>query len=42
MTFMFKFFVIVQIAYWLHIIPELCFQKLKRKDMSPRIQYSSL
>lgn len=42
MTFMFKFFFIVQIAYWLHIIPELYFQKVKREDMSARIQYSSL
>jgi translocating chain-associated membrane protein 1 len=31
-----------QIAYWLHIIPELYFQKVKREDMSARIQYSSL
>ena len=29
MTFMFKFFYIVQIAYWLHIFPELYFQKVK-------------
>merc|ERR1719412_70203 len=42
MTFMFKFFYIVQIAYWLHIYPELYFQKIKREDMSGRIQYASL
>merc|ERR1719150_976785 len=42
MTFMFKFFFIVQISYWLHIFPELYFQKIKREDMSPRIQYASL
>jgi len=42
MTFMFKFFYIVQIAYWLHILPELYFQKVKREDMAPRIQYSAL
>lgn len=42
MTFMFKFFFIVQIAYWLHIFPELYFQKVKREDMAARIQYASL
>jgi len=42
MTFMFKFFFIVQIAYWLHIFPELYFQRVKREDMGPRIRYASL
>ena len=42
MTFMFKFFYIVQIAYWLHIFPELYFQKVKREDMGARIQYAVL
>lgn len=42
MTFMFKFFYIVQIAYWLHIFPELYFQKIKREDMAPRVKYASL
>jgi len=42
MTFMFKFFFIVQISYWLHIFPELYFQKIKREDMGPRVQYASL
>jgi translocating chain-associated membrane protein 1 len=42
MTFMFKFFYIVQIAYWLHIFPELYFQKVKREDMPARIQYAVL
>lgn len=42
MTFMFKFFFIVQISYWLHIYPELYFQKVKREDMPFRIQYASL
>jgi len=42
MTFMFKFFFIVQISYWLHIFPELYFQKIKREDMGQRIQYASL
>jgi len=42
MTFMFKFFFIVQISYWLHIFPELYFQKVKREDMPARIQYACL
>jgi len=42
MTFIFKFFFIVQIAYWLHIFPELYFQKVKREDMGPRVQYATL
>jgi len=42
MTFMFKFFYIVQIAYWLHVFPELYFQKVKREDMPARIQYATL
>merc|ERR1712012_310823 len=42
MTFMFKFFYIVQIAYWLHVYPELYFQKVKKEDMPARISYASL
>jgi len=41
MTFLFKFFFIIQISYWLHIFPELYFQKTK-KDMPPKIQYATL
>lgn len=42
MTFMFKFFFIVQIAYWLHVFPELYFQRIKKEDMAPKIVYASL
>jgi len=42
MTFLFKFFFIIQISYWLHIFPELYFQKTKKEDMPPKIQYASL
>ena len=42
MSFMFKFFYIVQIAYWLHVFPELYFQKIKREDMGGRVKYASL
>lgn len=42
MTFMFKFFFVVQLAYWLHSYPELYFQKVKREDMPARITYSTI
>ena len=42
MTFMFKFFFIVQIAYWLHSYPELYFQKVKREDMPARVTYATI
>jgi len=42
MTFLFKFFFIIQISYWLHIFPELYFQKVKKEDMPPKIQYATL
>merc|ERR550525_561331 len=42
MTFLFKFFFIIQISYWLHIFPELYFQKTKKEDMPAKIQYACL
>merc|ERR1711931_74520 len=42
MTFLFKFFFIIQISYWLHIFTELYFQKTKKEDMPPKIQYATL
>jgi len=42
MTFMFKFFFIVQIAYWLHSYPELYFQKVKREDVPARVTYATI
>merc|ERR1711990_1048268 len=41
MTFLFKFF-IIQISYWLHIFPELYFQKVKKEEMPAKIQYAIL
>merc|ERR1712004_948374 len=29
-------------SYWLHIFPELYFQKVKRDDWAPKIQYACL
>jgi len=42
MSFMFKFFFLIQMSYWLHCYPELYFQKTKREDMQAKIQYASL
>lgn len=42
LPFLVKFFFIVQIAYWLHCLPELYFQKVKKEEMAGRIQYISL
>merc|ERR1711972_1146740 len=42
MTFMFKFFFIIQIAYWLHVFPELYFQKTKKEDMPAKVQYACM
>lgn len=42
MTFMFKFFFIIQMCYWLHCYPELYFRKTKREEMGARIQYATL
>merc|ERR1712066_900961 len=37
-----KSFLIIQLSYWLHIFPELYFQKVKRDDWAPKIQYACL
>lgn len=42
MTFMFKFFFIIQLSYWLHCYPELYFQKVKREDMAARVSYATI
>lgn len=42
MTFLFKFYFIIQISYWLHIFPELYFQKTKKEEMAEKIQYAVL
>jgi len=42
MSFMFKFFFLVQISYWIHIFPELYFQKVKKDEMPAKIQYACL
>lgn len=42
MSYLFKFYFIVQIAYWIHSYPELYFQKIKREEIVPRLTYSTL
>ncbi|XP_014246752.1 translocating chain-associated membrane protein 1 isoform X2 [Cimex lectularius] len=42
MTFMFKFFYIIQICYWLHTYPELYFQKVKKEDIFDKVSYATV
>uniref|UniRef100_A0A8C4Q1L3 TLC domain-containing protein n=1 Tax=Eptatretus burgeri TaxID=7764 RepID=A0A8C4Q1L3_EPTBU len=37
-----KFFFICQIAYWVHALPELYFQKIKKEDIPRQLQYITL
>uniref|UniRef100_A0A803U1L2 Translocating chain-associated membrane protein n=1 Tax=Anolis carolinensis TaxID=28377 RepID=A0A803U1L2_ANOCA len=42
MFFQVKFFYICQIAYWLHALPELYFQKIRKEDIPRQLQYICL
>lgn len=42
LTYLVKFFMIVQLSYWIHAFPELYFQKVKKEELSGRISYSLL
>ncbi|CAH1775643.1 unnamed protein product [Owenia fusiformis] len=42
MVFMIKFYFIIQLSYWTHCVPELYFQKVKKEEMSGRLQYTLL
>ncbi|KAF7240927.1 Translocating chain-associated membrane protein 1-like 1 [Varanus komodoensis] len=42
MFFQVKFFYICQIAYWLHTLPELYFQKIRKEDIPRQLQYICL
>ncbi|RUS80543.1 hypothetical protein EGW08_011683 [Elysia chlorotica] len=42
LPFIVKFFFIVQIAYWLHNYPELYFQKVRKEEISDRVQYTTM
>lgn len=40
MSFLHKLFFIIQLAYYLHMLPELYFQKIKREDQQPKILHA--
>lgn len=40
MIFLHKLFFIIQLAYYLHMLPELYFQKVKKEDQQPKIVQS--
>lgn len=40
LTFMTKFYFIIQMSYWIHVLPELYFQKVKREEMPPKITFA--
>lgn len=42
MPFQVKFFYIAQVAYWLHALPELYFQKTRKEDIPRQLVYTSL
>lgn len=42
MSFINKFYFIIQLSYWFHCFPELYFQKTKKEEMPARIQYAVL
>lgn len=42
LTYLVKFFMIVQLSYWIHAFPELYFQKVKKEELAGRISYSLL
>ncbi|KAM8847680.1 translocating chain-associated membrane protein 2 [Synchiropus picturatus] len=42
LRFQVKFFYLTQIAYWLHALPELYFQKVRKEEISRQLQYICL
>ncbi|XP_043351642.1 translocating chain-associated membrane protein 1-like isoform X3 [Dermochelys coriacea] len=42
MFFQVKFFYVCQIAYWLHALPELYFQKIRKEDIPRQLYYICL
>ncbi|XP_059609537.1 translocating chain-associated membrane protein 1 [Phlebotomus argentipes] len=41
MTFLHKLYFIIQLAYYLHMLPELYFQKVKKEDQREKIRHST-
>lgn len=42
LTFFTKLFFVLQIAYWLHMYPEIYFQKVKKEDMPSKIKFATV
>ncbi|KAL4630455.1 translocating chain-associated membrane protein 2-like isoform X1 [Arapaima gigas] len=42
LSFQVKFYYLFQLAYWLHALPELYFQKMRKEEVSRRLKYISL
>lgn len=42
LTFLTKFFFIIQMSYWLHLLPELYFQKVKSEDIPSKVVFASI
>lgn len=42
LSFHMKFFFIIQLSYWVHVLPELYFQKVKRDEMSDKIVFAAI
>ncbi|XP_077443848.1 translocating chain-associated membrane protein 2 [Stigmatopora argus] len=42
LRFQVKFFYLTQLAYWIHALPELYFQKVRKEDISRQLQYIGL
>ncbi|XP_055534895.1 translocating chain-associated membrane protein 1 [Wyeomyia smithii] len=40
MVFLHKLFFVIQLAYYLHMLPELYFQKVKKDEQKPKIQHA--
>ncbi|TRY84499.1 hypothetical protein DNTS_035844 [Danionella cerebrum] len=42
LRFQVKFFYLTQLAYWIHALPELYFQKVRKEEIPRQLQYISL
>uniref|UniRef100_A0A670HUK8 Translocation associated membrane protein 2 n=1 Tax=Podarcis muralis TaxID=64176 RepID=A0A670HUK8_PODMU len=42
LPFQVKFFYLCQLSYWLHALPELYFQKVRKEEIARQLQYISL
>jgi len=40
LTFLTKFFFIIQMSYWIHILPELYLQRVKKEEISQKVTFA--